>query len=67
MAMPSGYGHSDERRQLKPAWNPDLPGVHTHPLDDPEGLTWRRCNVAAYNKALNNSCEVMQAFLSNST
>ena len=59
-----GYGHSDKRSGNKPAWNPDSPGVHTHPANDPEGLTWRRCNVAAYNKALNNSYEVMQAFLS---
>lgn len=58
-----GYGHDDARCQNKPAWNPDSP-VHHHPANDPEGGTWKRCSAAAYNKALNNSCEVMHQFLS---
>lgn len=59
-----GYGHDDKRCFSKFAWNPDAPGMHNHPVNDHEGLTWKRCNVAAYNKALNGSYDVMQNFLS---
>lgn len=54
-----GYGHSDPRCDRKPAWSPDEP-YHEHSL----GCSWERCSMAAYNKAINNSFEVMRAFLS---
>ncbi len=51
-----GYGHDDAR--CAGGWNPDKP-VHDHS----KGLSWKRCSMAAYNKAINNSCDVMAEFL----
>ncbi len=54
-----GYGHDDDRAD----WNPDL-FAHDHTSKHPDRFSWKRCSVAAYNKALNNCYEVMRKFLS---
>ena len=50
-----GFGHDDAR--CSTGWNPD---VATH--DHSKGLSWKRCSIAAYNKALNNSYLVLKEF-----
>ena len=52
-----GYGHDDDR--CSTGWSPDDPKEHDHT----EGRSWKRCNKAAYNKALNNSYDVLKEFL----
>ena len=52
-----GYGHDDAR--CSTGWSPDDPKNHDHT----EGTSWKRCNKAAYNKAANNSFDVLNEFL----
>ena len=53
----AGYGHDDPRCRRKPAWKPDRP-VHDHR----RGGHWLCCSKAAYNRAINNSYDVLEEF-----
>jgi hypothetical protein len=50
-----GHGHDDPR--CPSGWDPDAP-IHDHT----QGRSWKRCSKAAYNKAVNNSYEVLKEF-----
>lgn len=51
-----GYGHDDPR--CASGWSPDAK-MHDHSA----GKGWDRCGEAAYNRALNNSLDVVRDFL----
>ncbi len=57
-----GYGHNDPRGLH--GWEADNQKVCNHDAGKrPEpGTSWWICSVAAYNKAFNNSCEVLERF-----
>lgn len=55
------FGHCD--RRVASGWGPDDPKNDDHHAHDGEaGGSWWICNVAAFNKGFNNSCEVLEEF-----
>lgn len=60
-----GYGH-DDPRCAEGDWNPDDPENGDHGMGpDRARCSWERCNKAAYERALNNSYDIVKMFLSN--
>lgn len=56
-----GFGHDDPRCARSPSWSPDKP-EHDHTRGGIESGYWLYCSMAAYNKALNNSFDVLERF-----
>ncbi len=49
--------------KISGGWSPDDETLHDHHGHHHEaGTSWWICNAAAYNKAYNNSCEVLEQF-----